>query len=402
MQKLYIVDPYASGHRMMYVRRIAREAIQRNISVTLVTMPKSLDHPSYKLLTAELGKDIRTECLTPSKWTANLIDHRNLLVRQFGYYRAISIFFNNLASDREPSFIFVPYLDDFDKATALLGSPFGATPYSALSMQYKFHYNKMGAQRPPSRDDIAKEWIFKRLLNNRKLRTLFTIDELLYDYAQKYLSNLCTKMTYVGDPVDMEGGCSKQDARTRYVIGEDSIVVLIYGVMDLRKGIGDLISAAAKPMFPQKVVLLFVGRQETATKEFLSTADAAKRLRSEGRLIEVDRYVDDEEEYAAFSASDIVWVGYRAFYGMSGVLVQAGKMNLPVISSTIGLIGWLVQKYQLGLAIDTKDTASVVQCISSLVQDVEARRRLGYNGGVFAKRHTSQEFANTIMDKLLQ
>src|SRR5829696_2531449 len=63
MTTLAILEPHCSGHRMQYVRWIAREALVRGHSVTLVTLADCLEHPSYLTLQQECEGQIRTKTL---------------------------------------------------------------------------------------------------------------------------------------------------------------------------------------------------------------------------------------------------------------------------------------------------------------------------------------------------
>ena len=54
----------------------------------------------------------------------------------------------------------------------------------------------------------------------------------------------------------------------------------------------------------------------------------------------MNRYLNMDEENMVFSAADVVWLGYQGHYHMSGVLVQAGVMGLPVVASDEGLMAF--------------------------------------------------------------
>jgi glycosyltransferase involved in cell wall biosynthesis len=399
LQNLLIFEPDANGHRMVYVRRIACEAVRQSIPTTVLTTQSCLDHPAYVAMTTELGSQIKTDLLRPGKIAQRLINHPNLILKQLGYHVALTQHFRNMHKKDRPGVIFVPFIDHFDKAIAVLGSPFGSIPFGALCMLFKFHYGQMGALRPPERADKYKEWTFKRLLATKQLISLFTIDELLFEYTRLNYSTLFAKLHYVGDPVDMNVGCSRVEARARFGLLDDQFVVLIYGALDFRKGIGQLVEAATRPDFPSNGTVLLVGRQQPNVRDYLSSGKAAA-LRGQGKLIDLDQFVSEDDEYAAFRAADVVWVGYRGFYGMSGVLIQAGKMGLPVISCKSGLVGWMVNKYELGTALDTDRLEDIAQTVSRLQSDEPYRVALAANGTRLAAKHSSTQFGRQIIESL--
>ena len=59
----------------------------------------------------------------------------------------------------------------------------------------------------------------------------------------------------------------------------------------------------------------------------------------------------------------MVWIGYRKFYGSSGVLMQAAKAGVPVVGCRQGLVGWTIARYRLGESVDIDDAAGVVAAI---------------------------------------
>jgi len=383
---------------MVYVRRIANEAINRGFHAVLVTMPDCLTHPAYMMVLEDLGAKMETICLQPAASVVRMIQSRNLVLKQLGYFLAIAALFRKLKPSPTNDCVFVPYIDHFDKAVAFLGSPFNGVPFSALCMQYKFHYGVMGARRPPERGDGTKEWTYRRVLETKGLISLYTIDELLYEFTRTRYPNLIAKLTYVGDPVDMVGSLTKDEAREQLGIPKQNFVILVFGLLSWRKGIMELLNTSEQPNFPGEISFLFVGQQFGRTPDLL-TGGIAERLRSAGRLVEINRFVSDEEEFAAFRAADAVWVGYKKFYGMSGVLVQAGKMGLPVIASQDGLIGWLVNKYKTGVTVDVMNPVDVAGKINLLYSDAGERSLFGNNGIKQAEQHSSGQFAAAIMDK---
>jgi hypothetical protein len=50
MTAIMIVEPESGGHLMQYVRRVIREAVDRGLTVTLLTRVVSLEHPAYLAL----------------------------------------------------------------------------------------------------------------------------------------------------------------------------------------------------------------------------------------------------------------------------------------------------------------------------------------------------------------
>ena len=98
-QTLYIVEPVANGHRIVYVRRIARAAAASGLKITVVTLQKSIQHKSFKLMAAELQDRISIAFLRPTKLERFLIDSRRPTYSQLGWYLIFRSFSRMLPDD---------------------------------------------------------------------------------------------------------------------------------------------------------------------------------------------------------------------------------------------------------------------------------------------------------------
>jgi glycosyltransferase involved in cell wall biosynthesis len=404
MSVLMIVEPHSSGHRMQYVHWIVRGALEEGFSVQLVTFPESLDHPLYLAMQEECQGRVRV-ALLPERGILqkeNLLNRPgilNLVERELTYYRLYSAFFRQLSSSERPSFVFLPYLDYCTYAVAVLGSPFGDIPWGGIVMRPSFHLGPMGIESSRSRLHWPKERLFFRLLRNRTLRVLFSIDEPLVHYVRRSKPRLAERLQFLPDPAEFSGTSSRESARRMLEIPGDAVIVLVYGSLTPRKGIDALLRATQESTFPQEVHILLAGRQDAEVQELLLSSHA-EALREAGRLHEHNEFLSDDDQYSVFRVADIVWLGYRGHYAMSGVLVQAAMMGLPVVACADGLVGWMTRRHELGLTVAIDDAEAVAQVIAKLVRSAEAIAEYGDNGKCFSSLHTSEHFARAIMAKL--
>ena len=259
MLNLLLVEPLASGHHMQYVRHMVRAGNRLGIHIQLLTSHESANHKSYQSIQEEFAGQFETSFLPSDALTSRLLKGNNSFAKQLGYYLAFQSFFRQLSPSKRPDIVFLPYLDYIDKIVFVLGSPFGKTPWSGLPMQNKFHYTKMEARRPAGRSDKLKQKIFLHLLGNRTLKSMFTIDELLYEYTRQYYPALAKKLVYVHDPVDIASSKSQAMARQKFGLPEAGKVLLVYGMLSLRKGLESLLIAMQQPDFPREICLFFSG-----------------------------------------------------------------------------------------------------------------------------------------------
>jgi glycosyltransferase involved in cell wall biosynthesis len=394
--RLAILEPLADGHHMSYVRLVAEEALQRDWTVTLVTTEGTTRHPAYESVREECD-GLKTIAIPdfPHVVTSQPV---RLLVQQYRHFRAYAAAVRRVCGAERPDFIYLVNLDFCDKALAALGSAFGATLFGGMLMTSRFYYREVGLECPPRVKDSVDRLAFWRLLRIRRLRALTTLNPLLVDYIQRVRPPGFEKVRYVPDAALVTGVCPRSRARHSLGLTEGQRAVLVYGSLTPRKGIDALLAAAAHPACSPEMVVLLVGQQSPEVHSLLA-GPAARRLRSDGRLIEVTGFVvpGSETEYRAFMAADMAWLAYTGFYGMSGVLVQSCSMGLPLIASQAGLIGWLTLKYGLGETVAPLDEAAVLRAFDRLGDPIVAGQ-YARAGRDFASRHTPGHFARAVCD----
>lgn len=202
------------------------------------------------------------------------------------------------------------------------------------------------------------------------------------------------------EPVELSGSQSRDSARRALGIPGDAIVVLVYGALDDSKGLDALLGSMQADGFREEVSVLVAGRQDPEIKALLASSHA-KTLRDAGRIYERNDFLYSESEQEVFSASDIVWVGYRGQYISSGVLIKATMAGLPIVACEEGLIGWLTRNHELGLTVDIGDERAVATAISELTRNQELSRKFSENGRRFSMQHTVDAFGQAIGRELL-
>ena len=367
---------------MRYVARTAQGARARGMEVVIATTAIALDHPDLAAF-REVTEILDYED-TPG---ANI---RFLIKRQWGLFGAYRKAIRNHPSAR----VLVPFGDTVDKAVALFGT--GGGVWDILLMRSFFHHAAMGiVGASTGRSDAVREWFFRRLLAQRGVRRVLTLDELLPLYAERQGWQHAEKVHFLPDPPQIAPPADREKARQRWGLLDDASTILVYGALSLRKGLADLLAAVATD--PNDAFrLLLVGIQDDEVK-LLLTMPEADRLRIAGRLIEADRYVDEIDEADAFAAADVVWLGYRDFLGSSGVLVQAARADRPVVSCREGLIGWRTKAFGLGTLLEDRSPSVVRSALTEAVlegiEPTSSKRRAD-----FADANSESRFLDVILD----
>src|SRR5581483_3054631 len=379
-RRVLVLEPRSDGHRGYYLQWSVEAMRAAGWLVHVMTLQSALAHPAVAKLRDGADPGLEVTALDDAE---AIPDATPLFRREFRYW---SLFrkCHSLAGRQRPDLVFIPYLDYCLYMIGLLGSPFGATPWSGIAMRPSFHYPRMGIAARPSRLDGVKRRLLLRALNNRTLAMLFSIDEALIDYFAADADSR-RRLSFVPEPFDLAAPMRRGDARERLNLKPDKWYLLVFGAISHRKGLRELTNAMRLERFPGDVEVLVAGVVDQDMSLFLD------RLRQEqprlyARLHLFSGFVSSGTEAQLFAACDAVWLGYVDHFAASGVLVQAGRAARPVMACDAGLIGWQTRRHRLGRTFDPKDADGVAAAVNALKGDPRLSAECAENGQrTFAK-----------------
>jgi glycosyltransferase involved in cell wall biosynthesis len=396
MKHVLIFEPHASGHRPVFVRYLL-ESMERHgaMQATWLVLKEDLHHPQIVVPAGRFAKILTvSEIGFPPVKRGLLRKLRPLLEKQFRYMRALKEFII-AHRDRAFDFVFVPFIDDYGLAPlAIHRRPFLGLPWGGIAISPRFHLGLTGYAPRRTVDAIERALYALLFRPGGDLHEIFTIDPFFADYFAD------SRLRYVPDPAVITVG-SRSHAPKELALAAGDITILVYGNLDWRKGIPDLLAAFADPRIPQPVKLLLVGVQHDFVRSLLAEP-AARALRASGRLIEINRVVSDEEESAVFEIADIVWNFYPGNYGPSGVLVRAGQASKPVVCTQDGYCGRVVAESGMGIGVKEGRVEDMVQALLSLVSDRNLGETMGKAGFDYFSKSSPSAFADPIVASIAQ
>ncbi|MFM0211281.1 hypothetical protein PQQ96_28180 [Paraburkholderia sediminicola] len=401
MTRLLLVEPEATGHRMvLYVRLMAVEAIRRGWKVTLMTTASALAHSATQSVISALASDLDIQRM-PEIPRETRSGKLQLLFGQRAYLRTFEQAYREYRKTNAVDFVYVPYLNYIDKIVGLYGSPFGTAPFGGMILAAKFHHQACGIAGPRGKMDVVNSVLFKRLLSLRALTLATTIDEPLPKYVKLNMPALAGKIRYVPDVSFIEKPAQRLTARRALGLEEGHFVIASYGSLSPRKGLARILSMFSMADLPGHFRLVLAGVQDAEAarliQSFMSKAGARR-----SQVILMNKFCSELEEGWVFAAADAMWLCYENFSGMSGVLIQSAQAGVPVITSNYGLIDHNRAKNSLGLRWDDfLLAASPVprfdwEKLETIVHSIKGSSQLAN----FARQHSPDKFGSNVMDAI--
>ena len=138
---------------------------------------------------------------------------------------------------------------------------------------------------------------------------------------------------------------------------------VVYGQLAERKGIGLLSDAVTAGPTPVRVTL--AGAVEAGFEKGLDAYVAA--MHGAGAEVDLRAWPHSEQEgLRVLAGGECAVVAYPHHHGMSRVVLEAASVGTPVIAHDRGLIGHLVKKHRLGLALDCTDAGALRSALLTL------------------------------------
>jgi glycosyltransferase involved in cell wall biosynthesis len=397
---LMIFEPEANGHQMEHIRYILTEieAHLPDAQVTLLTSQEAARHPNCQRIVRRFAA-VLTVAIYEDRAGRNRILHRIS-----NYYERQRQFATNLAgflADHGPAidFVLLPHLECIGFAQlALRRGLFRGIPWATVSISVRFHHRSIGIASQSRMTDFLQKLCFYRLVRDPSLRCFGAINP--YFMSSAHSPAIRGKLAYCPEPCGTPARGDAAAARDHYGIRPASCVVTVFGYLDHRKCIDALLAGAALVDPSLDVTVLLAGSQHTTLAPVLD-GEAGRLLRSQGRLIEINRFILIAQDPDPLLAGDISWVFYdESFVNSSSVLVRSALTRRAVIARARGVMGRQVAEHKCGIALPSDDPDGIARALTMLASEPALRREMGENGARAFAAHTPANFAKPIIDAI--
>lgn len=402
-RKIVLFDLSVRGHHPNYIKHLIKCWHEHELlgHLDIVVSPRFLtEHSEVVDLASSYDREnINFVAIAPEEEAA-LNSRKSRFKRAFRNFQEWQIFCKyaeKLKADR----CLLMYFDTCELPLALgAKSP---CSFSGIYFRPTFHYNKFGNYNPSWQDrfqQLREKLFLSRILRNSQLKNLFCLDAFAVKHLDKF--NTHVRAIALPDPVEVLNNSETQlkNLKKEFGIEENRQVFLLFGALTARKGIYQLLDAISTlpPDLCQKMCLLLVGESniQAQIKTKIDIICQSKPIQIIGQY----EFVSEQDVQAYFQMADVVLAPYQRHVGMSGILLLAAAAQKPVLSSNYGLMGEIVQRYELGLTVDSTVPEEIAKGLTRfLVEDTDKlcdRTKMKS----FAEQNSAEEFARVIFEHL--
>ncbi len=405
LERLMLFDLALGGHHGNYIQHLVDYWCEQNLPgcLEIVVLPEFLEVHRQTVSVLENHQHPDIHLIPLQKAEAERLKPRdsglNRTLRNFQEWRL----YQKYAAARQATQALLMYLDTCElPLTVGMSSP---CPFSGIYFRPTFHYPALTSVSPSPKEQRQQQrerFTLARILRHSQLKTLLCLDP----FVIKHLDQFRTQASCVSlpDPVQLAPCSSNQVNQLRAKLGiePDRTIFLLFGAIDARKGIHQLLDAIAllPTELAQRFCLLLVGATSAAEKAMIQPKITARSEASPVQIIQEYAFMSEAEVAAYFGLADMVLAPYQNHVGMSGILLLAAAAGKPVLSSDYGLMGELVRRYELGLSVDSKQPAAICDGLTQLLD--QSPDRLGNHPKMleFAQQNSAQQYAQAIFQSL--
>lgn len=371
--KILIFDNYITGHHIEYLNYIYKFAIEDSNNNYIFYVPEEFkfkkknycwprgENIEFKFLNTKQIEKIKGNKIKIS-WNIS-----KLLGQIQKKENANYIILINLAH-------FIPFLPIFIRKTKVRG------------IIYKIYlYNKL------SKLDIIKNFIRYKIMSICKIydKTFILNDTKSTNTLNKIYRT--TKFFYLPDPVPDISKYKLKDLRNELGIKKEKKIFLHIGSLDKRKGTLEILKAIKLLKDPTYNHFIFAGKINTNIKDKFDVLVADIRKSSKCNKIHIiDEFINEELMHNLYFTSDYILIPYLETSQSSGILGYAAAFEKKVIGPDSGLIGNIINSFNLGWVLPQITPEEIAKSIKMI--KLENRSKSDY-----VISHSITDFCNTLL-----
>jgi glycosyltransferase involved in cell wall biosynthesis len=393
-RRLMVFDTRDTGHHIEYIRHVVRYASRRSLGTELVGVVPARVVDAVRAeaddgvrLVAIDEESIRTAHEAPTPWHRSFAEWRlaERHARRFNVDHCVLM-----------------DLNWFQVALALPSTY--RIPFT-LSGIYFFPFVRLrplqesGTQALLQLARVARKWLVMGIMmRNPAIESVYVLNDAwaatqLNDLTDTWKRRFCPLPDPVLPPRNIEGG-SFRDA---YDLDAQRTFFLFAGTVSRRKGVFEALDAAERLETDAQArsALVLAGRLVDDVADAVCRRINRLRNTTPMKVCADFRFLPEDELHRAFAGCDAILAPYQRVEGSSGLLGHAAQAQRPVIGPNHGLIGELIDRYELGRTVDASRPDQIAQAMRAVVDGTVA---VGTQAETYVRERTPERFAAQLLD----
>ncbi|TFI55188.1 glycosyltransferase family 1 protein [Mastigocladus laminosus UU774] len=404
-RRIMLFDMSCGGHHGAFIQHLIRYWGEHDLPVyiDIVVMPQFLkQHQDVVDLAATYRSDRLRFVPITTEEEAELGPWSTFTRRKARALREWSLM-SRYAKNLGTTECLLMYFDTFQLSVVLRRKL--PCAFSGIYFRPRFHYGDFQDITLSQKDRIRhlQERVHISLaLRHPQFKTLFSLDQFAVKHLNQESSN--TQVVYLPDPVQTysDSEFKANSFKAKLGIEPGRLVFLMFGIIDGRKGIHQILDAVAMlpPDLCQKFCLLLVGCISSADKPQVKAKIMQLCELLPVQIITRDQFVKEREIQSYFRISDVVLTTHQRHVGTSNTLIRAAAAQKPVLCSDYGLMGEWTRHYKLGLNVNSVVVSEIAQGLTRFLQESPEKFLDPITARNFARQHSAGKYAETIFSYL--
>lgn len=245
----------------------------------------------------------------------------------------------------------------------------------------------------------VRKWVVAGwMMRNPKIESVFVLnDPTAAEWLNERVDSSARRVESLPDPVfALENGETAGAFRETYELDLDRHAFLFAGTISRRKGVIQALEAFQKLEADEqrRCSLVLAGRLVDEVADDVMLRVEHLRQKTEVEVRTEFRFLSDAELRQALAGCDAILAPYQRTEGSSGLLGHAAQVQSPVIGPRRGLIGELIDRYELGMTVDATRNEDVARALRvAVIEGI----RIGDRSKEYTRDRTPKRFAEYIL-----
>lgn len=390
-KNILIFEPDASGHHSGYLYHLIINFLSANYpyNLTVLVAPDFFEqHP--QIIQETTSPKVKWLAFSDSEFSAwKITKSQSVTKRAFFEWDLLRKYIIQTNASYAFS-MYIDYLQISLLTQKALPCPVSGILFRPTLVNYPAHSLKERL------NTFRKNLTLKLFVKSKKLDSLFNLDPFATEYIKQNWDT--NKVIFLPDPVQIYLSTkSVNEIKKELGIEENRKVFLIFGFLDCRKGISEVMDAVGEisKEKSQKGTLLIVGPWEESERiKFDKKLKEIKGV-SDFQIITKNTFIADHDIQPYFEVSDYILALYDKHIGMSAITVRSAAAQKPLLTYDFGLMGKMVTENELGLIVNNDLTEKIEMLLTQEVKIGNKQKMKQY-----ADLNRAENYAKVILDNL--